>query len=100
MLKNILKVVAAILLLLYLADINIGFDFRWVIRLVVSGTFAYLSYDYFKTNNVVKGFVFAALALLFQPFFSLAMSQMMWNLINILVIIGLVCLLLRVFRKK
>ena len=72
--KPILKLVIAILLLLCLADMPYGY--YTLVRFASAFAFAYLSYDYFKAKNDGKGFIFAALALLFQPFYKFAWDEL------------------------
>lgn len=94
----LLKLILAILLLLCLADMPYGF--YQLVRFVAAGAFAYLSYNYFKLKNEGLGFVFAALALLFQPFFKVALGRVVWNIVDVIVAIGLFILLIRSFGKK
>ena len=94
----LLKLILAILLLLCLADMPYGF--YQLVRFVAAGAFAYLSYNYFKLKNEGLGFVFAALALLFQPFFKIALGRLVWNTVDVIVAVGLFILLIRSFGKK
>lgn len=96
--RPILKLVIAILLLLCLADMPYGF--YTLVRFTSAFAFAYLSYDYFKSKKDGLGFVFAALALLFQPFFKFALGRTIWNIVDVIVAIGLVYLIISTFRKK
>ena len=94
----ILKLVIAILLLLCLADMPYGF--YQLVRFASAGAFAYLSYDYFKSKRDGLGFIFAALALLFQPFFKIALGRTVWNLVDILVAISLIYFIITTFKRK
>lgn len=94
----IIKVVIAVLLLLCLADMPYGF--YQLVRFAAAAAFVYLSYDYFKSKKDGLGFVFAALALLFQPFFKVALGRTVWNLVDIIVAIGLIYLIISAFGKK
>ena len=96
--KTILKLVVAIILLLCLADMPYGF--YTLVRFVSAFAFAYLSYDYFKSKKDGLGFVFAALALLFQPFFKVALGRTIWNIVDVIVAVGLLYLLISTFKKK
>ena len=96
--KTVLKLVVAIILLLCLADMPYGF--YTVVRFVSAFTFAYLSYDYFKSKKEGLGFVFAALALLFQPFFKVALGRTIWNIVDVVVAVGLLYLLISTFKRK
>ncbi len=93
-----LKLIIAVLLLLCLVDMPYGF--YQLVRFAAAGAFAYLSYDYFKAKRDGLGFVFAALALLFQPFFKIALGRMIWNIVDVVVAVGLVVLIIRSFGKK
>lgn len=96
--KPIVKLIVAVLLLLCLADMPYGF--YQLVRFAAAGAFAYLSYDYFKSKKDGMGVVFAGLALLFQPFFKIALGRVVWNCVDILVAVGLIYLIFRAFRKK
>lgn len=96
--KTVLKLVVAIILLLCLADMPYGF--YTLVRFVSAFTFAYLSYDYFKSKKEGLGFVFAALALLFQPFFKVALGRTIWNIVDVIVSAGLLYLLISTFKRK
>lgn len=93
-----IKFLIAILLLLCLVDMPYGF--YQMVRFASAAAFAYLSYDYFKSKRDGLGFTFAALALLFQPFFKVALGRTLWNLVDVLVAIGLIYLLVSAFKKK
>lgn len=96
--KPIVKLIVAVLLLLCLADMPYGF--YELVRFAAAGAFAYLSYDYFKSKKDGLGIVFAGLALLFQPFFKIALGRVVWNCVDILVAVGLIYLIFRAFWKK
>lgn len=94
----ILKLVIAVLLLLCLADMPYGF--YELVRFASAAAFAYLSYDYFKLKRNGLGVIFAALALLFQPFFKVALGRTLWNLVDVLVAIALIYLIVSAFKRK
>lgn len=94
----ILKIVVAVLLLLCLADLPYGM--YEIIRFAATAAFAWMSYDYFKAKKDLLGFVFAALALLFQPFFKVALGRVIWNAVDVIVVIVLVLLLINTFGQK
>lgn len=43
---------------------------------------------------------FAAMALLFLPFFKVALGRAVWNVVDVLVAIGLICLIVKTFKKR
>lgn len=93
-----MKVVAAVLLLLCLADMPYGF--YQLVRFAAMAAFGYLAYDYFKQKRDGLGVVFVLLALLFQPFFKVSLGRAVWNCVDVVVAIGLFYLIVRGLRKK
>ena len=96
--KPIVKLITAVLLLLCLADMPYGF--YELVRFASAVAFAYPSYDYFKTNKDGLGFIFAGLALLFQPFFKVSLGRTIWNCVDVIVAVGLIYLIIKAFKKK
>lgn len=96
--KPIIKVIIAVLLLLCLADMPYGF--YELVRFAAATAFAYLSYDYFKAKKDGMGFTFAGLALLFQPFLKISLGRTIWNIVDVIVAIGLICLIINTFKNK
>ena len=96
--KPAIKLIVAILLLLCLADMPYGF--YELVRFAATAAFAYISYDYFKSMRDEMGFLFAALALLFQPFFKISLGRTIWNVVDVLVAIALFYLIIKAVKKK
>lgn len=97
-LSPILKLIIAILLLLCLADMPYGF--YQLVRFASAAAFVYLSYDYFKAKRDGLGFTFAALAILFQPIFKISLGRTLWNIVDVIVAVGLIYLIVQIFKKK
>lgn len=96
--RPILKFIIAILLILCLADMP--YDFYELVRFAAAGTFAYLSYDYFRNKRDGLGFLFAGLALLFQPLFKIALGRVLWNIVDVAVAVALIVLIVKAFKTK
>jgi uncharacterized protein YacL len=96
--KPIVKLVIAVLLLLCLADMPYGF--YQLVRFGATAAFAYLSYDYFKSKREGMGVLFAALAVLFQPFFKIALGRVIWNCVDVAVAIALFYLVITSLCKN
>ena len=90
MARIILLLVMAVLLLSCLADMPYGY-YQFV-RFFTTAVFAYFSFCFFKENKEGMGFLFAALAVLFQPFIKVALGRTMWNIVDVVVAIGLIVL--------
>ena len=92
---NSIKIILAILFFICLADMPYGYyEFVRFAGLVGFAILAYQANDQGKQGEVL---LFAALALLFQPFFKIALGREIWNIVDVVVGIGLI---LSVFVKK
>lgn len=85
-----LKILLAILLLLCLDSKPYGY--YQFIRFVSMVAFAIMAYQYAQKEKGEMAITFGALALLFQPFFKIALGRAMWNVVDVVVAIGLVIL--------
>ena len=59
--------------------------------------FAVMAYQYYVKKQELWAVVFGALALLFQPFFKVALGRTMWNIVDVVVAI---ILLFMAFNDK
>ena len=95
MTEKIIKVVLAILFFLCLADMPYGY-YQFV-RFAGLVGFAILAYQANKQGRQTEMLIYGALALLFQPFFKIALGRQMWNVVDVVVGIGL---LVSIFMKS
>lgn len=86
--ENLLKIVLAFLLLLCLLDMSYGF-YQFV-RFAALVGFSYLAFKAYQNNDKNTVFIYVALALLFQPFFKVALGRTIWNIVDVVVGISLV----------
>lgn len=87
---NYLKFIMAILLLLCLAPMPYGY--YQLVRVVAMIAFAIMAYQYYEKEKVSLVIIFCGLCLLFQPFIKVALGRVMWNVVDVVVAIGLVVL--------
>ncbi|MBS1572369.1 MAG: hypothetical protein JST62_08270 [Bacteroidetes bacterium] len=92
--EKTIKIILAILLFACLLDMPYGF-FQWV-RFVALVGFGVLVYQANQQGKQTEMIVFGALALLFQPFFKISLGRELWNVVDVIVGIGL---LISAFRK-
>ena len=83
----IIKIILAILFFLCLADMPYGF-YQFV-RFAGMVGFVLLTYEAHKSGNQREMIIYACLAVLFQPFFKIALGRQMWNIVDVIVGIGL-----------
>ena len=95
---NFIKILLAILLIACLADLPYGY-YQFVRFSALVG-FGYLAYNANEQGAKNEAFVYLALAILFQPFFKIALGRVLWNVIDVVVGIGLILSLLKSDNKK
>ena len=86
--KNTIKIVLSILLFLCLADMPYGY-YQFV-RFVAMIGFAILAFQSAESENKSFLIIYGALAILFQPFFKIALGRELWNIVDVIVAIGLI----------
>ena len=93
--KVIIKITLITLIFLCLLDMPYGY-FQFV-RFAALVCFGVLAYQAHEQNNQKAMVIYAALALLFQPFFKIALGRELWNIVDVVVGLGL---LISVFKTK
>ncbi len=91
----LIKIALAILMFLCLLDMPYGF-YQFV-RFVALIGFGILAYQANQVQKQTEMIVFGALALLFQPFFKIALGREIWNIVDVIVALGLIITL---FKKN
>lgn len=92
---KIIKSVLAILLLLCVFKMPYGY--YELVRFISLIGFGYLGFISHKKGNQNEMIVYVSLALLFQPFIKVALGKDIWNIIDVLVSIGLI---FSIFKKQ
>ncbi len=85
--KNIIKVILAILFFICLTDMPYGY-YQFV-RLVALIGFVILAYQSNNKGKQIELIIFIGLALLFQPFIKVSLGRTIWNIVDVIVGIGL-----------
>jgi hypothetical protein len=92
---QIINIVLAILLFICLADMPYGY--YQLVRFLALVGFSLLAYEAKSQRNDVEMVIYISLAVLFQPFFKIALGRELWNIIDVIVGIGL---LASIFIKR
>lgn len=92
---NLIKIVLAILFFICLLDMPYGF-YEFV-RFIAMIGFAYLASNANEQDRSAETFIYVALAILFQPFFKIALGRELWNIVDVVVGVGLI---VTVFNKR
>lgn len=86
-LQAIIKIVLSILLFLCLLDMFYGFyQFVRFVALIGFGVLAYKANEQDRQTEMI---IYGVLALLFQPFFKIALGRAIWNIVDVIIGIGL-----------
>jgi hypothetical protein len=90
---KIIKITLATLMLLCLLKMPYGFyEFVRFIALVGFGVLAYKVHEKEDKTTLI---IFITLALLFQPFFKIALGRLIWNIVDIITAIYLLASLIK-----
>jgi hypothetical protein len=85
---NIIKIVLAILFFICLTDMPYGY-FQFVRFAALIG-FSILAYQAYEQGMQTEMVIYGALAILFQPLFKISLGRELWNIIDVIVGIGLI----------
>lgn len=91
---KIIKIVLAVLFFICLADMPYGY--YQLVRFAGLIGFAILAYQANEKGKQTEMIICCGLALLFQPFFKIALGRELWNIVDVIVGIGL---LISIFLK-
>jgi hypothetical protein len=92
--EKIIKVILALLFFLCLLDMPYGY-FQ-LVRFLALACFVFLAYKANEEDKSEQVFIYIALALLFQPFYKIALGRELWNIVDVVVGVGL---LISIFIK-
>ncbi len=85
--EKTIKIILALLLFICLADVPYGY-FQFV-RFIAMIAFGLLAAKASQEGNQNEMIIFGALALLFQPIFKISLGRELWNVVDVIVGIGL-----------
>ncbi|MFL5765936.1 MAG: DUF6804 family protein [Bacteroidia bacterium] len=96
--EKVVKIVLAALLVLCLADMPYGY-FQFV-RFAGMLVFGYLAYTANERGLKIEAVVFVVLAVLFQPLMKISLGREIWNIVDVIVALGLLITLFIKAPKK
>ena len=96
--QSIILAALAVLLLLCLAKMPYGF--YQIVRFLAFAGFGYLAYLEYKGKNIDRMILFVVLSLLFQPFLPLSLGRIIWNVVDVIVVVYLLYLLAKMHLKS
>lgn len=91
----------ALAAVLLLSLLKMPYGFYEFVRFAAMAAFAYLAYkEYDNKGSKDKMILFIVLAVLFQPFFKLSLSRVVWNIVDVVVVGLLLVLLFNTLKGK
>ena len=93
--ERVTKIILSILFFLCLA--NMPYGYYQFVRFAGLIGFAILAYQANQQGRQTEMIIYGGLALLFQPFFKIALGRQMWNIVDVIVGIGLI---ISIFMKQ
>lgn len=84
---NVVKIILAVLFFICLLDMPYGY-YQFVRFAALIG-FAILAYQSNQHNKPTEMIIYGGLALLFQPIYKIALGREIWNIVDVVVGIGL-----------
>ena len=85
--NSIIKI--GLVIVLFLCLLNMPYGYYQFVRFAALAGFAYLAYSANEQDHKNEMFAYLALALLFQPFIKIALGRTLWNIIDVVVGVGL-----------
>jgi len=86
--KPVIKITLAVLFFLCLLPMPYGY--YQLVRFLAMVGFAVLAYFASDKGNKTEMVIYVALAILFQPLFKIALGRTLWNVVDVVVGVGLV----------
>ena len=86
--------------LLLLCLVPMPYGYYQLVRFVSMVVFVVMAYQYYVKKQEIWAVVFGALALLFQPFFKIALGRTMWNIVDVVVAILLIVIWYKDRKEK
>ncbi len=90
----------SLIILLFLCLLNMPYGYYQLVRFAAFIVFGILSYKAHKKNRNVEMLIYGGLALLFQPFFKIYLGREMWNIVDVIVGVGLIISLFTMRTKN
>jgi hypothetical protein len=94
--KKVYLIIAA-MMLLCLAPMPYGY-FQ-LVRFLATLAFGVMAFRYYQERKEWLAYTFGTLALLFQPFYKIALGRTVWNVVDVIVAIGLIALFIYEWKK-
>jgi hypothetical protein len=90
MLKIVVITKITLALLFFICLLNMPYGYYILVRYLALVGFAFLALKASQKELQTEMFIYIALAILFQPLFKIALGRQIWNIVDIIVGLGLI----------
>ncbi|MEP2688862.1 DUF6804 family protein [Maribacter dokdonensis] len=81
-------------LLFFLCLLNMPYGYYELVRFIAFVGFGFLAYKANEEDKSEQVFIYIALALLFQPYYKIALGRELWNIVDVIIGTGLLAYIL------
>lgn len=75
---------------LFVCLFEMPYGYYQVVRFIALLGFSFLAYKNYESKHKEFTFIYAGLAILFQPFLKISLGRELWNIIDVIVGIGMI----------
>ena len=86
--NNIIKIILAVLFFVCLMEMPYGY--YQLVRFAALVGFAILAYKANEQGQKIEAIIYVCLAILFQPLIKIALGREIWNVVDVIVGVGLI----------
>lgn len=71
------------------------YGYYQLVRFIAMISFSYLAFKSYNRKEELIAFIYGSLVILFQPIFKMSLGRDIWNIVDVIVAVGLIITLLR-----
>lgn len=92
-------IIIGLAVLMFGCLLDMPYGYYQLVRFIALIGFGVLAYQANQQSRQTEMFIYGALALLFQPFFKIALGRELWNIVDVIVGVGLLVSLAKNNKK-
>lgn len=77
-------------ILFFICLLSMPYGYYQLVRFIALAGFVLLAYNTYRQGNKTEAIIYVCLAILFQPLVKIALGRQVWNIVDIVVGIGLI----------
>ena len=91
--NNIIYKIGLVLsIALLICTLPMPYEYYTIVRFIAMIILGYMAFNFYQNEKHILSITASSLALLFQPFFKIYLNKDVWNIVDIIVAIGLIAL--------